>query len=94
MGNNSPAYDGRTMQAVSKFYDRLPDAETEADKRVAEIAAADAAGLWELADIYMPADIREFAERHKLDATVPEMWRSAWIAGWRAAMHSKHNAKP
>lgn len=53
-----------------------------------ELAAAQAAaeqGLWSLADYHLPADIREAANRWKLGTVLCEIWRQAWIAGWRAA---------
>ena len=41
--------------------------------------------LWEMADDAVPADVRESAARWKLDNMMVEMWRAAWVAGWRAA---------
>lgn len=41
--------------------------------------------LWEMADAAVPADVRESAARWKLDEVMVEMWRAAWVAGWRSA---------
>ncbi len=87
MGQNTPPV------TASDFFSRFKDAGEEAARRSDDDAFANAAGLWELADLYMPPDIQEFADRHHLEHTVPEMWRSAYIQGWRAAMRSRHAAE-
>lgn len=48
-------------------------------------AKADAKAVWALADCLMPTDFLETAERLKMQETMREIWRSAFIAGWRAA---------
>lgn len=40
---------------------------------------------WQLADESIPADVRQLAERWKMGETLIEMWRGAWIEGYRAA---------
>jgi hypothetical protein len=41
-----------------------------------------------LADHYLPADVKEFGERHGIPELTNEMWRGAFIAGWRAAFRA------
>ena len=66
--------------------DRLwPDASAEAKRRHEEQQIAAERGLWALADLYMPNDIREAGERWKLPHVLQEQWRAAFVAGWRAA---------
>lgn len=61
------------------------DAEAKsAELRMIANARADAKAVWALADYLMPADFKQLAENMKLDATMKEMWRNAFIAGWRA----------
>ena len=50
-----------------------------------ENARADAKAVWQLADYYMPADVKEMAGLWKMENTLQEMWRGAFIEGWRAA---------
>jgi hypothetical protein len=50
-----------------------------------ERARADAKAIWLLADYSIPADVKEMAERLKMKETMIEMWRGAFIEGWRAA---------
>lgn len=47
---------------------------------------SDDAALWQLAEDRTPSDVIESATRWKLDMVIPMMWRSAFVAGWRAAM--------
>lgn len=54
------------------------------ERDLIENAKADAKAVWALADYLMPADFKQMAENMKLDATMKEMWRNAFIAGWRA----------
>lgn len=63
------------------------DAERKAaEQRMIDDARADAQAVWALADYLMPADAREFAERMGMAETLQEMWRNAFITGWRAAL--------
>jgi hypothetical protein len=86
MGGNASAF-----EPLAEIY--RADARKDAAARVAIDQAAAEAGLWELADLYMPNDICEAAERWRLEHTIPELWRGAFIQGWRAAMRSRHDAK-
>lgn len=54
------------------------------EHRMIEDAKADAAAVWLLADYLMPADFKELARNMKMEATMQELWRNAFIAGWRA----------
>ena len=55
------------------------------EQRHIENARADAKAVWLLADFYMPADVKEMAGLWKMENTLQEMWRGAFIEGWRAA---------
>jgi hypothetical protein len=57
------------------------------DRRLQD-TLADANGVWLLADHYLPADVKEFGERHGIPELTNEMWRGAFIAGWRAAFRA------
>lgn len=72
---------------------RFDDARAEAEKRQIARNAAAERGLWALADLYMPADIREAGERWKIPHALEEMWRAAFIAGWRAALGAETQAR-
>ena len=69
--------------------ERQAQAEAE-ERRKIEDARADAKAVWALADYYMPADVKQMAERWGMQETLIEMWRGAFIEGWRAA----HRGKP
>lgn len=58
--------------------------EIEELKRI-ENARADARAVWALADFYLPGDVVETADRLGVKETMSEVWRNAFIAGWRAA---------
>lgn len=63
------------------------DAERKAqEQRMIEDARADAMAVWALADYCLPADWDEFAKRNGMPETLREMWRNAFIVGWRAAL--------
>lgn len=64
----------------------LEDRQRKAEElRMVENARADAKAVWLLADYYMPADIKEMAGLWKMESTLQEMWKGAFIEGWRAA---------
>lgn len=65
-------------------------ADAAAEARLIENARADAKAVWLLADQSVPADVREAAERWQMKETLIEIWRGAFIEGWRAA----HRGKP
>lgn len=48
------------------------------------------AALWQLAEDRTPSDVVEGAKRWGLAAVLPFLWRSAFVAGWRAAMVVKN----
>lgn len=78
-GNTTTAFE----RAFCDFRDT--DVRNEAKRRHEEQQIAAERGLWALADLYMPNDIREAGERWKLPHVLEEQWRAAFIAGWRAA---------
>lgn len=81
-----PAHDQTIIGAET--FSRFQDAQVEARIRAAEEKAAAELGLWALADLYVPTDVREAAARWKLENTLVEMWRDAFIEGWRAALRT------
>jgi hypothetical protein len=38
---------------------------------------------WQIADEHIPADVREMAKRWKMEEALIEMWRGAFIQGYR-----------
>jgi Ni/Co efflux regulator RcnB len=71
-----------TMAEIWAAEDR--ERKIEEQKQI-ENAKADAKAVWALADYYLPADVKEMADRWKMGSTLQEMWRGAFIEGWRAA---------
>lgn len=55
------------------------------EARALEDARADAHGIWALAEFYLPPSVKEMAQLWGMRETLAEMWRSAFIEGWRAA---------
>ena len=56
------------------------------DDARAKLARAEAAvARVVLADAAMPDDLRKFAERMGVSAVMQEVWRTAYLAGFRAA---------
>ena len=61
----------------------------EAERRMSD-AVADAKAVWALADMMIPVDVKEMAERWNMKETILEIWRNAFIAGWRASHRSRN----
>jgi hypothetical protein len=76
-------------QEQFKQAQRAADEHDRAKEAAQEVIANDGHALWALADLYAPPDIREWATRHKMPELTTEIWRSAFCAGWRAAMRAK-----
>ena len=70
-------YDGKVREALIKLGWHPP------------IDTTDDAALWQLAEDRTPSDVIESSERWGLKAVLPFMWRSAFVAGWRAATVGK-----
>jgi hypothetical protein len=51
-------------------------------------AKADASAVWALADFYLPPDMKEWAAEHRIPELTAHAWRTAFVAGWRAAKRS------
>lgn len=70
-----------------------PDTETRSERERINALIADAqAGnlaIWRLADETLPPDLAEAATRWRLETTMQAIWRQAFSAGWRAALHTK-----
>lgn len=76
--------DGRTSMA--EIWAKEEAEQKAAEASMIDDAKADAKAVWALAEYLMPADFREMADRMKMSETMHELWRNAFIAGWRAAM--------
>jgi predicted N-formylglutamate amidohydrolase len=70
---------------VGEIWDRQDRMQKVEEARMIENARADATAIWSLADYYIPADVREMAERWGMKRALTEMWRGAFIEGRRAA---------
>lgn len=55
--------------------------------------AAAARALWALADLHVPTDVREAAARWGLEHTIVEVWRQAFIAGFRVSQGIESRAR-
>jgi hypothetical protein len=75
--------DGRVSMA--EVWAKEEAEQKAAEARMIENAKCDAKAVWALADYLMPADFKETAASLKMTETMQEMWRNAFIAGWRAA---------
>jgi Ni/Co efflux regulator RcnB len=70
---------------LGEIWDKERRAQKAEEAERIENARADAKALWHLADYSIPADVKEMAERWDMGSTLQEMWRGAFIQGWRAA---------
>jgi len=71
--------------ALTQIVQREQDEAERRERRMMEDAAADKNAVWALADYMLPTDVREMAARWQMNETIQEMWRAAFVAGWRAA---------
>lgn len=65
--------------------------EREEEHRKLADAQADREAVWALADFYLPPSVKEMAASWGMKETLTEIWRGAFIEGWRAA---HRNGKP
>jgi hypothetical protein len=70
-------------------WQRVQAEQAALEARAIADAKADQSAVWALADLYLPSDIREFGARHKIPELSEHIWRSAFVAGWRAANRAK-----
>lgn len=77
---------------IAPFLSRRDDAQALAQEQAEEARVAAERGMWALADLYVPPDIREAAQRWKLEHFLVEMWRSAFIQGWRQSQIAERRA--
>lgn len=81
---------GEDLLDIPRFLRSCATGATEAEEEaqmlhaIAE-ARANANALWQLADMNVPGDVLETAARWGLTEVLPEIWRAAFIAGWRLA---------
>ena len=52
-------------------------------------ARANPSAVWDLADLYLPIRVRNFSALFFGPKVAAGLWRSAFVAGWRAANGSK-----
>lgn len=88
---NSLRFDPHWMRPDGRLSMYEVWAKEEAERKAIEAqmrqdAKVDARAVWTLADHLMPPDIREMAAAFGMGETIQEMWRNAFIAGWRAAL--------
>ncbi len=76
------------LKSVMAQWERERIEQETKERRALQDAKADQRAVWALADFYLPPDVCEMAMRWKMDATLVEMWRGAFIEGWRAAHRS------
>lgn len=50
------------------------------------LAKSDQRATWVLADYFLPADVKEFFERHGMLATGSEIWRTAFVTGFKVSL--------
>ena len=75
----------RDRLTVGEIWDKERLEREAEEARMLENTKADAKAVWLLAEYYLPQDIKETAERWKMAEILPEIWRQAFIEGWRAA---------
>jgi hypothetical protein len=76
-------------QTLNDLFRRSAELAADEESKCFQQVRADAKAVWALADYLMPADVKETAERWKMNETLQEIWRQAFIAGWRAAHKAK-----
>ena len=65
--------------------------EQSRQRALLELMRSNQRALWLLADYELPPDVREIARVWKLEQTVCEIWRNAFIQGWRACNKESFN---
>lgn len=75
-GNKSPASDWLCWK---------PAVDDEMQRHLMNARADASKALWALADYSIPPDVKETAALWGMKETLLEIWRGAFIAGWRAA---------
>lgn len=82
---------GRPLTAFEQM-NNLREAMLDEERKAVlaiENAKADEQAVWALADYFLPSDVREFGERHGIPELASELWRGAFVAGWRAALRKE-----
>jgi hypothetical protein len=70
---------------IGEIWDRERRQQVAEEVRMLEDTKADAKAIWLLAEYYLPQDIKDAAVRWKMENTLQEIWRQAFVEGWRAA---------
>lgn len=84
--------DNNMQNQLDKMWERIAkedQAEKDRQQKMVDDAKADSRAVWMVADYFVPSDVQEFFERHGIGATGCEIWRSAFISGFRAALRGK-----
>ena len=71
--------------------DRCSTVQTEREKsevRALVAARSDPSAVWDLADLYLPANLRNFSALFLVPKVAAGIRRSAFVAGWLAADRS------
>ena len=71
--------------SLADIWEQEERARKAKEARMLEDAHSDAKAVWALADYYLSVDVQETAERWNMKETLIEIWRNAFIEGWRAA---------
>lgn len=81
-----------SVQQASTLFEAIKKEEEQEElrkQRLIEDAMADSKAVWMVADYFVPSDVAEFFERHKIGVVGCEIWRSAFISGFRSALRGK-----
>ena len=60
----------------------------KSEVRALVAARSDPSAVWDLADLYLPANVRNFSALFLVPKVAAVIWRSAFVAGWLAADRS------
>lgn len=98
MGQEQSAIFAKTYQRLRPWASERPEMECvslrEAERIALANAEADQIGLFALADLSMPPDIRDFGERMAMPEFGAQLWRCAFVAGFRAAIRASQGPLP
>lgn len=76
---------GGDMPYPDRLMHNMMLAEEHAKKKVLPPKTDDRA-TWMLADYFLPTDVKEFFERHGMLATGSEIWRTAFVTGFKVSL--------
>jgi hypothetical protein len=79
----------RLRSSASDLCPKVQAEREKAEVRALVAARADPSAVWDLADLHVPTDVRSFSALFFRPGLAARIWRSAFVAGWRAADRSK-----